>query len=352
MKELQVEKAKYFNEAKQLQKEKAVLKQKEEKYNFYNKMPLKKTREERMNKLLTNIHSKKLPDAITRVREQYDRTALNGAFQERIIYNERSTSRPITNDSINFDNAIPIIQRALTDSFLRNDNSKFTIYGNICFSFFMTIVEHENNDGQRNFAEQRIRNLENAKETDEIVMFMNTSSERLTSLNLINELSKVSLDKLKEHISKSITTSNSTYNGMNYIKIQTMKSNKTRAGSYIQLPDKIANKKACINIKNEKDDECIIYCMCAHNHPDVNHASSSDTYKKFKHEIIKPEGILYPIDILKDIPKFEKLNKIKINVFEYDKDFENLQIIYNTRTRNNNVIRKRKRTFSVNKRYF
>ena len=125
---------------------------------------------------------------------------------------------------------------------------------------------------------------------------------------------------------------------MNFIKIQTMKSNKTRAGSYIILPDKIANKKACINIKNENDDECIIYCLCAHNHPDVNHASSSDTYRKFKNEIIRPEGQKYPIEVLKDIPKFEKLNNIKINVFEYDKDFENLQIIYNTRTRNINII--------------
>ena len=35
----------------------------------------------------------------------------------------------------------------------------------------------------------------------------------------------------------------------------------TRGGSYIQLPKFIASKKACINIKNENDDNCFKYSV-------------------------------------------------------------------------------------------
>ena len=34
--------------------------------------------------------------------------------------------------------------------------------------------------------------------------------------------------------------------------------------------------------------------------------------------MIQQKDIQYPIDIQQDIPKFEKLNNIKINVFDYD----------------------------------
>ena len=109
----------------------------------------------------------------------------------------------------------------------------------------------------------------------------------------------------------------------------------------MQSPDIIANKKACINIKNLNDDKCIKWCIHAHKHYDeVNHGSKMETYVKFEilNEIIEPPNQVYPIDILNDIPKFEKLNNMKINVFEYDETFENLNIIYNTRTRNINTM--------------
>ena len=206
LKELQIEKAKYFNEAKKLQKEKVIFKQKEEKYNYYNKMPLQKTREERMNKLLTDINGVKLPESTTRNREKFDRTALNGAFQERTLYNN--------DDSINENNMGSIIKKALTDAFLRNDNSKFTIYGNICISY---IMEYKDEKAER---------------------FFNVHSERLTSFNQINELTNSAVSRLEEETTACVNNSNGTYQGVNFIKVQTMKNNKTRAGSYIIQPEK------------------------------------------------------------------------------------------------------------------
>ena len=92
---------------------------------------------------------------------------------------------------------------------------------------------------------------------------------------------------------------------------------------------------------------CIIWCLLAHKYYDTithNKKSEISTYKKHFDEIIQPKDITYPIDIQRDIPKFEKLNNIKINVLEYigslDKEYDKRKLVsaYNTRSRNENVI--------------
>ena len=137
------------------------------------------------------------------------------------------------------------------------------------------------------------------------------------------------------------------FHKIDHLKIQCSKGNKTRAGSYIPTPTIIKNKNGVVNIRNKTDDMCIIWCLLAHKYYDKithNKKSENSTYKKYFDEIIQPKDIKYPIDIQKDIPKFEKLNNIKINVLEYtgalDKDYDKNKIVsvYNTRSRNENVI--------------
>ena len=102
-----------------------------------------------------------------------------------------------------------------------------------------------------------------------------------------------------------------------------------------------------MNIKNKSDDLCTIWCLLAHKYyQTINHNKKSEvrTYKKYFDEIIQPEDIKYPIDIQNDIPKFEKLNNIKINVFIYnglyeeDYDRNKITILYNNMDRNENTI--------------
>jgi len=115
----------------------------------------------------------------------------------------------------------------------------------------------------------------------------------------------------------------------------------TRAGTYIKLPENISLKRACVNIKNKNDNYCLIYCLLAqkyYNFIKLKDKNETYHYKKHFDEIIQPKDIIYPIDIQHDIPKFEKLNNIKINVFQYDKTFIKLQTLYNTNERNENVI--------------
>lgn len=82
--------------------------------------------------------------------------------------------------------------------------------------------------------------------------------------------------------------------------------------SYFVLPDTIQNRKAIINIKN-KDDFCFLWAVTSALHPaekNSNHISSYPHYSR----ILKYDGIKFPIQ-LKDVPKFEDMNSLSINVY-------------------------------------
>jgi hypothetical protein len=113
-----------------------------------------------------------------------------------------------------------------------------------------------------------------------------------------------------------------------------------KTGSYIPTPKVIADKKCCVNIKNENDDKCLLWCMLAFKHyEDIGkkeNRTNPKYYEPYLPEIVEPENIIYPISIDKDIPKFEKLNNIKINVFTYEDNKVN--VLYNTRDRTSTIV--------------
>jgi hypothetical protein len=114
-----------------------------------------------------------------------------------------------------------------------------------------------------------------------------------------------------------------------------------KPGSFFKLPEHLELKRACINIKNTKDDKCFIWALLAYKHYTENPKTNKDSlmyYKEFEHEIIKPEGQTFPINIKIDIPKFEELNNIKINVYEYIEEGKQLNVIYNSGIRKKNII--------------
>ncbi|XP_044760347.1 uncharacterized protein LOC123317802 [Coccinella septempunctata] len=82
--------------------------------------------------------------------------------------------------------------------------------------------------------------------------------------------------------------------------------------SFINLPEKIAAKKACINIKNN-DQCCFLWSITACLHPASSH---SDRVSSYPHPstIFNCDGIDFPIK-LKDIERFEMLNNVSVNVF-------------------------------------
>ena len=105
--------------------------------------------------------------------------------------------------------------------------------------------------------------------------------------------------------------------------------------SFIKTPKCLEFKRAIVNIKNT-DDRCILYALCAYRHYRDEKKNLPHLYEKYFNEFKTPPDISYPIDIKRDLSKFEKLNNIKINAMQYigeaDKPYnqKHLQILYNS----------------------
>ena len=93
--------------------------------------------------------------------------------------------------------------------------------------------------------------------------------------------------------------------------------NPLSASSYIPLPDKLAKKKAIINVKNEKDHECFKWAITSAVFPVKKHVDRLSKQMREDSEKFDWTGIEFPVS-LKVIDKFEKQNPYAINVFGYE----------------------------------
>ena len=93
-----------------------------------------------------------------------------------------------------------------------------------------------------------------------------------------------------------------------------------KGSSYIDLPKELKNKKAIINMKNEDNDKCFLWCVLRALNPKDRDAERIDKDLKNKENTLNMKGIDYPVS-LKDIKRFEKQNlDISISVLGYSKD--------------------------------
>ena len=101
--------------------------------------------------------------------------------------------------------------------------------------------------------------------------------------------------------------------------LHTIKWNPINAGSYIDLPKQLKNKKAIINMKNE-DDKCFMWCVLRALNPKTVHPERIDNDLKSKQDSLNMKGIRYPVNF-RDIDRFESQNSdISITVLGYNKD--------------------------------
>lgn len=126
---------------------------------------------------------------------------------------------------------------------------------------------------------------------------------------------------------------------INYLNVNIFNFNPLRAGSYIELPKAIQNKKACINIKNE-DQMCFkwaVLCGLYHERyrgedgklPNIKNAERLSKYVAFEGECgIDFSNLNYPTSPL-EIEKFEIRNQISIHLFaiEVDENSEKMKVI-------------------------
>ena len=93
--------------------------------------------------------------------------------------------------------------------------------------------------------------------------------------------------------------------------------NPLSASSYIKLPDKLASKKAIINVKNEKDHECFKWAVTSAVFPAERDGERLSKQMREDSEKFDWTGIEFPVS-LKQIDRFEKQNPYSINVFGYE----------------------------------
>ena len=94
--------------------------------------------------------------------------------------------------------------------------------------------------------------------------------------------------------------------------------NPLSASSYIELPGKLADKKAIINVQNENDNECFKWAVTSAVFPAKEHGERLSKQMRKDSEKFDWTGIEFPVS-LKQIDKFENKNNYAINVFGYEK---------------------------------
>lgn len=83
--------------------------------------------------------------------------------------------------------------------------------------------------------------------------------------------------------------------------------------SYIELPKEIANKHACVNVQNFKDNACFAWAILSALYPVKKNNNRTTSYPNYK-DIFNLYNITFPMPI-KDILIFEKNNNLSINVY-------------------------------------
>ena len=138
----------------------------------------------------------------------------------------------------------------------------------------------------------------------------------------INEIYEEMLNEIEEEINKVQQAEGS---GWVFLKVDSLALytdiwNPINGSSYIDLPKELKNKNAIINMKNEDNNKCFLWCVLRALNPKDNHPERVDKDLKSKENTLNMEGIAYPVDF-KDVNRFEKQNPdISISILGYSKD--------------------------------
>ena len=142
----------------------------------------------------------------------------------------------------------------------------------------------------------------------------------LESTNLYEIYDEI-IDEIEEEIQK---TQDAEGSGWVFVEVEnltlhTSKWNPINAGSYIDLPEALKNKKAIINMKNQ-DEECFKWCVLRALYPKDKNTERIDKDLKSKQDTLNMKGIRYPVNF-RDIDRFESQNpEISITILGYNKD--------------------------------
>ena len=114
--------------------------------------------------------------------------------------------------------------------------------------------------------------------------------------------------------------------GIKKAYFKTIRCDPLRGGAYFNLPKFIKNKKAVVNIKS-KDDKCLRWVLKAAKFPVEVHPERPSKYSKDEEDGLDFTGISFQTPV-KEIPKVEQLNRVRINVFTYNEVTQRINILF------------------------
>ena len=132
-------------------------------------------------------------------------------------------------------------------------------------------------------------------------------------------------DEMAEEIMEEMNkTEMAVGSGWVFVKVEKLVLHTTRweavnAGSYIELPQALKNKKAIINMKNQ-DDKCFMWCVLRALNLKDRDNERIDNDLKSKVDTLNMQGIQYPVSF-RGTDRFEHLNpEISITVLGYNEE--------------------------------
>ena len=137
----------------------------------------------------------------------------------------------------------------------------------------------------------------------------------------VEEVYEEMVDEIEAAIQKTENAEGSgwTLRSITDIKLHTANWDPLNAGSYIELPEFLKNKKAITNMKNQ-DDKCFMWCVLRALNPVEKNKERVDKNLISKQDTLNMKGIKYPVSF-RDIDRFESLNPtISITVLGCNKD--------------------------------
>ena len=97
------------------------------------------------------------------------------------------------------------------------------------------------------------------------------------------------------------------------LQLNIVRYNPLKASSFIELPESIKNKKACINVQNTGDDKCFLWAVLSAEKNIKKDPQRVSHYTPFE-DTLNMDGIPTPVPIT-SIPRFERLNNRSVNVY-------------------------------------
>ena len=137
-------------------------------------------------------------------------------------------------------------------------------------------------------------------------------------VNEVNELSD-QIDEFEQGESGYI------FDSIKKLTVKMFRYHDIRASSYCKLPKSFCNSTSIVNIQNN-DNYCFLWSVLAHKYEVDNHRERVSHYKNHFHELNQGD-IQFPMKI-KDIPTFERLYNLNINVFELSSNDKTLSPKY------------------------